>query len=317
MISMCIHPDDQRRRASQALACAVVTSVPIRNPIPPSDPTPENNQAPRENNLEEPPPEEKDNDEAQHSERPVLPHEQLPVDPHGGPLVLPAVVPQAARQLAHPLQAVPPVQQVLDVLGHDLGDVAQLVVQAVEVLGGAGVGVRGPGALYEGVKVHEGVGAEGGRVEGLGGVCHGELAGEVGEVGEGELAGVVAVGDGEEDDVRVDYVACGGVSGVVSEKACRTAAQEKGGTNWMVYWPLSMLAWASEFRVSFLRTCRTCPLTSESAASACSPCQYPFVSSPVAAYLFVVDGCAEHQAYPGALATRAPPAGSRVERSTV
>jgi hypothetical protein len=39
-----------------------------------------------------------------------------------------------------------------------------------------------------------------------GGVGGGELAGEIGEVGEGELARVRGGADGEEDDVRVDEV---------------------------------------------------------------------------------------------------------------
>lgn len=143
----------------------------LRSPTPPVS---------RTGPSEEPPPQEEDDNQPQHPERRVLLHQQLPVDPHRRPLVLLAVVPQPARELAHPLEAVPAVQQVLDVLGHDLRHVAQLVVEAVKVLRGARVRVGGLCAGDEGVEVHEGVGAEGRGVERRGGVGGCELAGEVG-----------------------------------------------------------------------------------------------------------------------------------------
>jgi hypothetical protein len=46
--------------------------------------------------------------------------------------------------------------------------------------------------------------------------------------------------------------------------------KEEGGeteTYWMLYWPDSILAWVSEFRVSFRVTCFICDFTSCSAAS--------------------------------------------------
>lgn len=55
-------------------------------------------------------------------------YQQLPVDAHRSLLVLPAILPQAPRQFTHPFQAVPTVQQVFNVLGHDFRDILQLVV---------------------------------------------------------------------------------------------------------------------------------------------------------------------------------------------
>lgn len=100
---------------------------------------------------EEPPPKQKEDDESDAGERSVLRHgqrlnfgitgrssyllhQQFPVDAHCCSSVLLAVLPQTSRELTHPLQAVPTVQEILDVLGHHLGDIAQLVVQLVEVL---------------------------------------------------------------------------------------------------------------------------------------------------------------------------------------
>lgn len=156
--------------------------------------------------LEESEPDKEQDNEHETAYGRILLQEQIPVDPDGGLAVLLAVVPQPRAHLAHALQAVSPVQQVLDVLGHDLGDVAQLVVQLVEVLGGARVGVRGLGAADEGVELHEGVRPQRGAVQLLRGVRVGELGGQVREVGEGELARVRAVADAEEYDVVGDQV---------------------------------------------------------------------------------------------------------------
>ena len=156
--------------------------------------------------LEEPEPDEEQNYEAQSCKRAVLLEEQLPVDAHGRPAVLLAVVAQAAADLAHPLEAVPAVEQVLDVLGHDLSHVPELVVELVEVLAGARVGVHSFRLADEAVKLHEGVGPQGRRVDLVGRVGGGELARQVGQVGEGELARVRAVADAEERNIRVDGV---------------------------------------------------------------------------------------------------------------
>lgn len=151
--------------------------------------------------LKESPVQKDQDDEAQAGKGTILLEQQLPVDADGGSTVLFAVVAQAAANLAHALEVVAAVEEVLDVLGHDLCDVAQLVVELVEVLGGAGVGVGGLCLCDEVVKLHEGVGAQGGVVDLLGRVGGGELGGQVGEVGEGELARVRGGADAEEDDV--------------------------------------------------------------------------------------------------------------------
>lgn len=156
--------------------------------------------------LEEPKPDKQQDDEDETAYGRILLQEQVPVDLDGGLAVLLAVVPQPRAHLAHTLQAVSSVQQVLDVLGHDLGHVAQLVVELVEVLGGARVGVRGLGAADEGVELHEGVRPQRGAVQLLRGVRVGELGREVREVGEGELARVRALADAEEYDVVGDEV---------------------------------------------------------------------------------------------------------------
>jgi hypothetical protein len=61
--------------------------------------------------------------------------------------------------------------------------------------------------LDERVEFHKGVGAEVGRQELRGGVGGAEFGGEVGEVGEGELAGVGALADADVDDFGGDEVA--------------------------------------------------------------------------------------------------------------
>lgn len=160
-------------------------------------------------NLEKPPPQEKYNDDAHARKRTILLQQQIPIDPHRRLAILPTILPQPARHFAHPLQAIAPVQQILDVLRHHLGHIPQLIVQLVEVLARARVLVRFLGALDEGVEFDEGVGpAAGGQVL-LRGIGGGEFGGEVLEVGEGEFARVGAVADGEEDEGGGEEVARG------------------------------------------------------------------------------------------------------------
>jgi hypothetical protein len=138
--------------------------------------------------------------------------EELPVDAHSRLLVLPAVFSQPARDVAHPLEAVATVQQVVDVLGHDLGHVFQLIVQLVQILRRSRVLVRLLCALDESVELDKGVRPEP-LVEVLVWLVGlGELGGEVGEVCEGQFARVGAVADAEEAQVAVQEVAGGHVS---------------------------------------------------------------------------------------------------------
>lgn len=124
-------------------------------------------------------------DERQSTNGTILLHQQFPIDPHCRLPVLSTILPQSGTNFTHTLQAVTPIQQILDILRHDLCHVSQLIVQLIKVLGGAGIGVGGFCPRDESVEFHERVGAER-RGEGLrNGVGGAELGGEVGEVGKG------------------------------------------------------------------------------------------------------------------------------------
>lgn len=58
------------------------------------------------------------------------------------------------------LQTISTVKEVLDILGHDGGDITQLIIQLVQVLGGAAVLVQLLCALNESVEFNEGIGTE-------------------------------------------------------------------------------------------------------------------------------------------------------------
>lgn len=156
--------------------------------------------------LKEAPVDENQDEEAQTSKGAILLEHKLPVDAHRSPTILFAIIPQPTANLSHALKIITTVKQVLNILSHDLRNVAQLIIKLIKILRSAGVSVSSARLCDEVVKLHEGVGAEGRVVDGLRGVCGCELAGEVGEVGEGELARVGALADAEEDDVGVDEV---------------------------------------------------------------------------------------------------------------
>lgn len=159
--------------------------------------------------LEEPPVDEDQDEQPQPRKGSVLLHQQLPVNAHSGTTILLTIIAQAAANLAHALQIVTAVQQILNVLRHDLCDIAQLVVELVEVLRGAGIGIGSTGFCDEVVKLHEGVGPQRWVVVVGGLVGGGELGGEVGEVGESELARVGTLADAEKNDVGVEEVVDG------------------------------------------------------------------------------------------------------------
>ena len=106
---------------------------------------------------EKPPPEKDDEDQPQRRKRPILLKQQFPVYPHGRPPILFTILSQPPAHLTHPLQAVPTVQQILNVLRHDLCHISQFVVELVQIGGGTGIGVGFLGALDEGVELDEGV----------------------------------------------------------------------------------------------------------------------------------------------------------------
>jgi hypothetical protein len=193
---------------------------------------------------EKPPVEEHNNDEGQSSNRPILfapsasPNtssppslsnptrthllqQKLPIYPHRRLPILPTILPQPPTHLPHPLQTIPSIQQILDVLRHHLRHICQLAIQLVQITccPRVRVGLFGPG--HEGVEFDEGVGSQGrggelGRRVGVE-----EFGGDVGEVGEGEFAGVGGVADAEEADVGADEVAVEeeGISDVTRGKA--------------------------------------------------------------------------------------------------
>ena len=150
--------------------------------------------------LKKPPPQQKNRNHPDPRKRPILLQQQIPINPHRRLPIFPAILPQPARHLAHPLQTITPVQQILDILRHHLRHVSQLVVQLIKVLARPRVLVCFFGALDEGIEFDEGVGAAGGGEVGGRRVGGCEFGGEVGEVGEGEFARVGAVADGEEDE---------------------------------------------------------------------------------------------------------------------
>jgi hypothetical protein len=222
--------------------------------------------------LEEAPPEEDDNDQAQGTKRAILLEQQLPVDAHRSAAVFLAVVPQTVAHLAHTLETVAPVEKIFNVLRHDFCNVAQLVVETVEVLGSAGVRVRGACAVNKGVELHEGVGAEREAMDLSGGIDCSKFAGEVGEVCEGEFAGVGAVGDADEYDIAIDEITKNGRGSVMLDTAAVLYAEQVDPwehelaveTYWRLCCEDSRLACCSAFRLSFRSIWRTCDLISAS-----------------------------------------------------
>jgi hypothetical protein len=132
---------------------------------------------------------------------------QLPINPDRRLLIFPTILPQATRNITHALQAIPAIQQVLNVLRHHLGHILELVVQLVQILRRPRVLVRLLGALDERVELDEGVGPTRRRQVLLRLVGLREFRGQVREVGEGEFARVGAVADAEEAEVVADEVA--------------------------------------------------------------------------------------------------------------
>ena len=122
--------------------------------------------------------------------RPYLFQQQLPINPHRRPAIFFTILSESPTHLAHPLEAIPPIQEILNVLRHHLGHIFQFVIQPIQVGRCPTILVCFPGALDERVKFHERVGSLIGGVVGRLGVGGGEFCGEVGEVGEGQFAGV-------------------------------------------------------------------------------------------------------------------------------
>lgn len=155
---------DLSRWTQDLSICGIVQSATARLPTEASSAT-----IPRaspENKVsilsEEPPPYEYYYDDSNAREWSILLQQQFPIDPHRRPLVFPTILPQPLTHVAHPLQTVPSVEQILDVLRHDLRHVPKLIVQLVQIPCSPRILVCLLGALNEGVEFDEGVGPAGG-----------------------------------------------------------------------------------------------------------------------------------------------------------
>ena len=143
------------------------------------------------------PPQQKDEyDKPQPSRRAILLQQQLPIDSHRGPFILRRVLFQPRTQISHLLQTISSIQEVVDILRHDRGDILELIVQARQVITGAAVLVRLLRLLDETVELGVGVGSQLGVEVVVAFVGGFEFAADVFEVGEGELFGVGALGYG-------------------------------------------------------------------------------------------------------------------------
>jgi hypothetical protein len=168
-------------------------------------PPPQSNASP-----EEAPEQEQHDDGSYPGNGTVLLEKQLPVDADSRALVLGRVLAQPAAHVAHLVQAVAAVEQVVDVLGHGLVHILELVVEAVHVVLRPAVLVEFLCALEEAFELGVGVRAQA-RVEVVFALVRAlELLAHVVEIGEGEFLRVTAFGHGHEDEVVVHQVAAGG-----------------------------------------------------------------------------------------------------------
>jgi hypothetical protein len=156
-------------------------------------------------------PEEEQHDDGSYSRNwSVLLEKQLPVDADCRALVLGRVLAQPAAHVAHLVQAVAAVKQVVDVLGHGFVHILELVVESVHVVLRPAILVEFLRALQEAFELGVGVRAQA-RVEVVFALVRAlELLAHVVEIGEGEFLRVAAFGDGDKDEVVVHRVAARG-----------------------------------------------------------------------------------------------------------
>ena len=146
-------------------------------------------------------------DQAQSTKRTILLQQQFPVYPYRRSLIFGRIFSQSRTHVSHPVQTVSAIQQIFNVLGHDLRDIFQLVVQPTEV-------VRRPRVLIcllrpldeavelrVGVRSHLWVEIVFAFVRGL------EFGADVFEIGQGEFLRIRPFGDGEVGDIIVENVA--------------------------------------------------------------------------------------------------------------
>jgi hypothetical protein len=147
--------------------------------------------------LPESPHQQYEDDQSQGSKRPVLLQQQLPVDPYRCSLILGRVFSQSTAHISHLLQAVSSIQQVFNVLCHYLRYIFELIVESAKVVGSTAVLIRLLGTFDEAIELAVRVWAEL-RVEVVfASVGRLEFGADVFEVGESELLGVAALGDGD------------------------------------------------------------------------------------------------------------------------
>lgn len=107
--------------------------------------------------IEETPEEEQDDDSCYARDRTILLEKQFPVYADCRALVLGRVLAQTAAHVAHLVQAVAAVEQVVDVLGHGFVHVLELIVQSVHVVLRPAVLVEFLCALEEAFKLGVGI----------------------------------------------------------------------------------------------------------------------------------------------------------------
>lgn len=83
--------------------------------------------------------------------------QKLPVDTNCRLPVFPTVLSQSTRHFAHTFKAIPAVQEVFDVLGHDLRHIPELVIEFIEVLGCSTVLVGLLCPLNECIELNKGI----------------------------------------------------------------------------------------------------------------------------------------------------------------
>ena len=127
----------------------------------------------------EPPPYQYNHHHPNPRKRSILLQQQLPINFNSRPLILPTILLQAIRHLPHPLQTIPSIQQILNILRHNLRHIPQLIIQLIQILTRAAILVCFFSPLHEGVKFDKGVGAAGGGEVLGGGVGGCEFGGYV------------------------------------------------------------------------------------------------------------------------------------------
>jgi hypothetical protein len=110
----------------------------------------------------EAPAQEENDNKRQRRNGPILLQQQLPIDPHRRALILERIIFEPTAHIPHPLQTIPSVQQVLDILRHHFVHVFELVIQAIESAVRAAVLIRLLAVLEEALEFCVGVGAQAG-----------------------------------------------------------------------------------------------------------------------------------------------------------